>query len=537
MVRGFLSGIVLGGAVGAAGLTLVSLVSEAPLSHALVSELAEAVPEVPVVVAEPAVPVVVPVPDVVPAEELTEEQVAPLVPDSPAPPVLPAAPTAEQTAPQQTAPQQTVPDQTVPDQTVIALGDAPAAIAQGAAPQALDVPGSETSPSPAEIPAAPVVVADGEAPLLPAAPMVKEVPPEPATGLDDGPTLPTLAVLPAAPGAEAAPGGSDLPPLPPLTAEEEALLKRLGDGSADAQPEVTDPAPKSEGAVEPEPAPEGMPEPESTVEPAPVDPVPAPNLAPAPGLPKEVAGVTVNRLPRIGQAPVAEATEVAVDANPMVQFARAFDNPTQKPLFAVILMDTGAADLDRAALARLPFPVSFAIDPLDPLAADYAAIYRAGGQEVLMQATGIPDGAQAQDLEVAFGVMATGLPESVAVIDTEEGRFQGNRLLAGLVVPLVASQGRGMVTWDRGLNAADQVARREGLPATVAFRALDAEGETTPVIRRYLDRAAFKAAQEGQVTVIGTTRPETVAALLEWAVEGRSATVALAPVTAVLTTD
>ena len=154
-----------------------------------------------------------------------------------------------------------------------------------------------------------------------------------------------------------------------------------------------------------------------------------------------------------------------------------------------------------------------------------------------MLATGVPEGAQAQDLEVAFGVMATGLPEAVAVIDTAAGQFQGNRLLAGQVVPLVAAQGRGLVTWDRGLNAADQVARREGLPATVAFRALDAEGEAAPVIRRYLDRAAFKAAQEGRVTVIGTTRPETIAALLEWAVEGRSATVALAPVTAVLTTD
>jgi polysaccharide deacetylase 2 family uncharacterized protein YibQ len=57
------------------------------------------------------------------------------------------------------------------------------------------------------------------------------------------------------------------------------------------------------------------------------------------------------------------------------------------------------------------------------------------------------------------------------------------------------------------------------------------------VIRRYLDRAAFKAAQEGRVVVVGRTRPETVAALLEWTVEGRAATVALAPLTAALSTD
>jgi uncharacterized protein len=34
--------------------------------------------------------------------------------------------------------------------------------------------------------------------------------------------------------------------------------------------------------------------------------------------------------------------------------------------------------------------------------------------------------------------------------------------------------------------------------------------------------------------VVGQTRPETIAALLEWAVEGRASTVALAPVSAVL---
>ncbi len=98
-----------------------------------------------------------------------------------------------------------------------------------------------------------------------------------------------------------------------------------------------------------------------------------------------------------------------------------------------------------------------------------------------------------------------------------------------MVVPVVGGQGRGLVTWDRGLNAADQVARREDVPAAVAFRDLDGEGEGAAVIRRYLDRAAFKAAQEGRVTVIGRTRPETVAAILEWTVEGRAATVALGP--------
>jgi polysaccharide deacetylase 2 family uncharacterized protein YibQ len=36
------------------------------------------------------------------------------------------------------------------------------------------------------------------------------------------------------------------------------------------------------------------------------------------------------------------------------------------------------------------------------------------------------------------------------------------------------------------------------------------------------------------VVVLGTTRAETIAALMEWTVEGRASSVALAPVSAVL---
>ena len=105
------------------------------------------------------------------------------------------------------------------------------------------------------------------------------------------------------------------------------------------------------------------------------------------------------------------------------------------------------------------------------------------------------------------------------------------------MVPILADQGRGLVTFDQGLNAADQEARRNDLPATTIFRRIDADAEDAPVIRRYLDRAAFKAAQDGRVVVIGTLRPETVTGILEWAVEGRASTVALAPITALLQTQ
>ena len=264
-------------------------------------------------------------------------------------------------------------------------------------------------------------------------------------------------------------------------------------------------------------------------------------LAPSAGLNKSVDGVTVGRLPSIA-APVppaeapADATAPAAvaDTRPIAQYAAEFSNDLGKPVFAVLLVDNGAPDLDRAKLAALPFPVSFVIDPLDPGAAAAEAVYRAAGKEVVMLAAGIPAGATASDLEQTFQANAGVLPEAVAVMDIGAQGFQDNRPLASMVVPIIKDQGRGLVTFDAGLNAADQVARREDVAAAVIFRDLDGAGEDTPLIRRYLDRAAFKAAQEGRVVVVGTTRPETIAALMEWSLEGKGASVALAPITAVL---
>ena len=265
---------------------------------------------------------------------------------------------------------------------------------------------------------------------------------------------------------------------------------------------------------------------------------------PAPGISGAAEGVVVGRLPRIGSTPAPDAatepatTDVApTDDRPLAQFAATFENPDAKPLVAIVLIDTGATELDRAGLAALPFPVSFALDPLDPATPDHAALYRAAGKEVVMLATGLPEGAQPSDVEVAFQSMAQNLPEAVAVMDLAAPMFQNNRPLASLVVPVIQGQGRGLLTWDAGLNAADQVARREDVPAATLFRDLAAGGTDRFALRRSLERVVFKAGQDGRVAVAAAATPELVAGLLEWTIEGRGATVALAPVTAVLTVE
>jgi len=489
----------------------------------------------------PVKPVAAPAEEAVEAEKIAAPEDMPAVDMPAAPEPEPEAETAEAEVPAEAPP---VAD--APEAPSVAVADdagpeAPSEAAEPSvapAPSAPAEPAGEDAPGPAEVPAAAPGLDAAPAPEAPAAPEEGAAVSVPETPADAAPPTGGPA-QPEAPFAEAAPAPAEPPGLPPLTPEEEEMLARIAaDGRGSALPP---------GETPPEPAPEAAEAGEPAQKPSLLTEREDDNilrsdengstLPPTPALGDAGKDVTAGRLPQIGAEADAPAEEAVIDTRPVVAFAQPFDNPEGKPAFVIVLIDEGDAGLDRAALAALPFPVTFALDPTDPNVADHAAIYRGAGQEVAMLATALPAGAQAADVEVAVSAMATALPEAVAVMELPSRAFQADRPLATLVVPAVGAGGRGLLTWDQGLNAADQVARREDIPAAVAFRDLDGAGESAAVIRRYLDRAAFKAAQEGRVTVVGRTRPETVATLLEWAVEGRGATVALAPLTAVLSVD
>lgn len=486
MVREFVKGVLWGGVVAVAGLAVASQM--APIGKG---------------------------PDLA---GVTDAELPQGAPDSPTPDS--AAPTDGLVAGQDSKTADTPPDPAAAPQDLPLAQDAadepllrPMAEAE-APPPASVVPDLQVAGDVAEAPTAdtpPVPAPQAAVVPEPALPEAGAAAPQ-----DDSLTVATDAPQAVAPEAEAT------APMVPLAPEAEAAPVP----EAAAEPEVPA-APQTEPAAEP--APEA------------VAIAPAATLTPDAALvEKTVEGVTTGRLPTISTETPAEAAPAegqalpAVDLPPVQRFARSFANPDGKPLFAILLVDPGTADVPRADLAALPFPVSFVLDPMAPGAAEAGALYRAAGQEVVMLATGIPKGATASDLEQSFAGLQGALPEAVALIDTADAIFQDDRGLAAEVVTLLADQGRGLVTFDRGLNAADQVARREGLPAATIFRSLDDDGEDAPLIRRYLDRAAFKAAQEGKVVVIGAARPETIAALMEWAVEGRSSSVALAPITAVM---
>lgn len=512
MIRNFVAGIVWGGIVGALGLGVVSQLSPIPVAPAA----GQAPP--PADVVPLATTTAVPAPA---AEPATQAETAPQL----APP-----PAAQNAAPASAA---------TGGPVAAATNDVPAtppSVAPGLLPQtggdavASDAAAVAVAPELTESPAPPAPVLVPEAPAVPDAPAAGANPPAVAALPDAAPgTAAQPAALPASNAADAIPSAAELPPAAPPEVQETllnpapALPKKASPALIEVDP--TPDAPAADVATAPPPA--SLPTVNSTGL--------GSTLAPNTELPGTVAGVAEDRLPQIGDAPpvVAEPAPVA-DVRPIVAFARSFTNTSGKPAFAIVLRDTGGQDFDREKLAALPFPVSFVIDPAAPDAAAHAAVYRAAGQEVVMLATGIPQGATAADLEQTFQANAALLPEAVAVMDIGAAGFQDDRPLASLVVPVIGAQGRGVLTFDKGLNAADQVARREQVPAAIIFRDLDAEGEDVQKIRRYLDRAAFKAAQEGSVVVVGSTRPETIAALMEWTVEGRASSVALAPLTAVM---
>lgn len=478
MVRNFVTGVVLGGVVAAGGLAAVSLI--APLPQPVAGAVAS----------------------LEPAAEALAQKVPEKVPENVAQPE--AAKPAElppETAPvAEDLPKPAVAPKPEPDEPLLKP-----LVEEAAPPPASVVP--EPLPAPASTPDKVTPVAPEVNTPIALAPEARVENPARKAGADDKVPEPEGAASP----------------------ETAASLQ---------EPPLVD-LPQTTAPAVPSPAPSKAAEPEI----ASADPAPTPTRAPDAGIADNtVEGVTTGRLPTI--VPAAPAAQAApepaapglADLPPVRRFARPFDNPDGKPLFAILLIDPGTPELNRADLAALPFPVTFILDPLAEGTAEAAAIYRGAGQEVLMAATAIPPGAKASDLEQSFAGLEGRLPEAVALIETPEPRFQDDRTLAADVVTLLADQGRGLVTYDRGLNAADQVARRENLPSAMIFRSLDDDGEDSPLIRRYLDRAAFKAAQEGKVAVIGTARPETIAALLEWSVEGRSSTVALAPITALMAT-
>lgn len=260
------------------------------------------------------------------------------------------------------------------------------------------------------------------------------------------------------------------------------------------------------------------------------------------GLGNLAQNVKTGRLASIGASPDESDDDAGADATSedapksdkaIERYARAFENPEDRPLMSIVLIDNGSKLLSAQELKNLPFAVSFAIDAMRADAAEAAALYRAAGLEVLSIAA-LPDGAQPSDVAVSVEQAIGAVPESVAIMDVPEAAFQSGSAVATQVVASVGPSGHGVLSYARGLNSAEQIAGRAGVPAAIISQTFDGEGRDRSAMKRYLDSAAFRAAQQAGAVVVGTTTPEVLATLAEWRLGKRAASVVLAPISAVL---
>lgn len=340
---------------------------------------------------------------------------------------------------------------------------------------------------------------------------------------------PGLTEAPAAPGARL-PGRPGK--LPRAGAPEAPEAPEAPDAPAATGPQAA--APPQQNAQQPVPAPESP---------------PLSERAPRSGLPGKAArrigednrpsfGKRVVPLTERGQVesrlPSIETAEAEARLSALAANAAPFENTEARPLVSVILVDVGDKGLDRAALQAINFPVTFAIDPTDPGAVEAARSYRAAGFEVLILPTGLPEGARPQDLETTLQTYFARFPDAAGLLDTGADGIQDDPALARQLLAIAADSGHGLVFSGSGLNTALRSAESAGLPAAQVWRELDAAGETPQAIGRSLDRAAFRAAQDGAVVLVGHSSAPTVTSLLAWQAGQKGRTVAFAPVSAVL---
>jgi len=240
-------------------------------------------------------------------------------------------------------------------------------------------------------------------------------------------------------------------------------------------------------------------------------------------------------------APMTEDTSIVTDRLPTIaptEEETAVEEPAvaeedDRPLMAIVLIDTGEFNIGPEALASFPYPISFAIDPLRGDAIEASDKYSSKGYEVLLTAD-LPEGGDASLAELVLVPTLESFENVVGLLEGTDGGLQGNMALAEGVLNMIEGSDYGLVLRAKGLNAAQQQAEGRDLPVETVFRDFDIAGQKATVIRRFLDQAAFKARQEGSVIMVGRLRPATISALLLWGLQDRAASVRLAPISDVL---
>ncbi|MBU2941695.1 divergent polysaccharide deacetylase family protein [Shimia thalassica] len=421
---------------------------------------------------------------------------------------------------------ETVPEADLPEVSASADGDQPPLADTESAPQPqISTPGTgmvapDTGAASSEM--------SGDAMSDPVLPETQAQVPSAPVGADElsittNPAQPMAPAVPATEGAfsSSADGVTDEEGMEASQSDSEALLTEEGAF------ETPDPAPEQDVT----PSAEGG---EAEMQQAEASADGESMLKPAGNLEETFPQLESSRLPTVSDAGEgADAVEEMAKTRPFDVNAEPFEADPGKPVMSIVLIDDGTANIDVQALGSFPYPLSFAVNTLAPDVADRVAQYRGMGFEVLAMID-LPAGAAAGDVEVALDAHLSAIPEAVGVLEGVADGLQGSKVVSDQTRAVLLGSGHGLVMFPKGLNTAQKLASRDGVPAATVFRDFDGKGQNATVIRRFLDQAAFKAGQEGGVIMVGRVRDETVSALLLWGLQDRANTVSLAPVSTLL---
>lgn len=258
----------------------------------------------------------------------------------------------------------------------------------------------------------------------------------------------------------------------------------------------------------------------------------------AQALPQTTTAVRINRPGATQEDPQADVVDTpAADALPddapaLLRHAVTFADTGAPAKISVMLLDSGEMQDAASAVADIGFIPTVTVNALSPASADLAQTYRAAGIEVAIQAA-LPDGAQPSDVEVAFAAALGSLPDVAMLFSDGTGAMQ-DRAVTEQVMQILAADGYGFVTVQRGLSNAARVAEQGGVSAATILRDIDGEGEDRRTIARALDQAAFRARQTGEAVLLGRVKPDTLAALRAWAADLDQDALVIAPVSAIL---
>ncbi len=384
------------------------------------------------------------------------------------------------------------------------------------------------------------------------APTVDGGPVEPDAPIAVDETLPTLvapteeivvapAPVEAPPVVDAVPDATnDTPPIIAEVVEPDVSDRPVAEEQAEAVPTEEDVAQDiARVNPDPQPAPEIVPESEPDAAPTADGTAAVEEPAAEPSLP---GGGTAVRVNRPGAEPTAQAgqeaeivpeTEIPEDAPALLRYATAFENPQALPMLSLMMVDDPSITAAPDSVAALGFPVTVILDPLAADAVSRMAAYRAAGIEVGISAS-LPGGATPSDVEIAFEAALAAVPDAVVLFSDGQDGVQGNRSVTEQVVEVLAADGRGLVTIQRGLGNALRIAEQANVPAAAVLRDLDGDGQSPSAIGRALDQAAFRARQSGDAVLLAKVSDATLGALAAWGGEVDSDQFLMAPVTAIL---